>query len=86
MQTRIKMLAGALTLAVALSAQSAVAASPKPVPVGIDHYRGTWLEIGRMPMLLTDGCVAGYSSYRQGSAANEILVEDGCRVGTPQAG
>lgn len=84
MQTRIKMLAGALTLAVALSAQSAVAASPKPVPVGIDHYRGTWLEIGRMPMLLTDGCVAGYSSYRQGSAANEILVEDGCRVGTPQ--
>jgi len=59
MHTGIKQLIGALTLAVALSAQSASAASPKPVPVGSDHYRGTWLEIGRMPMLLTDGCVAG---------------------------
>ncbi|HCJ71781.1 lipocalin family protein [Agrobacterium pusense] len=84
MHTGIKQLIGALTLAVALSAQSASAASPKPVPVGSDHYRGTWLEIGRMPMLLTDGCVAGYSTYRQGRAANEVLVEDGCRVDSPQ--
>lgn len=84
MQTGYKRLIGALSLCVLLSAQSSAAAGAKPVPVGIDHYRGTWLEIGRMPMLLTDGCVAGYSTYRQGGSANEILVEDGCRVGSPE--
>ncbi len=69
------MLAGATTYAVA---------DPKVVKVGPDHYRGTWLEIGRTPMFLTDGCVAGYSSYRKGKAPDEILVEDGCHVDTPK--
>ncbi|MDP9757301.1 lipocalin family protein [Agrobacterium tumefaciens] len=74
---------GALTFSLFLFAGSAVSAAPKPVAVGLDHYRGTWLEIGRTPMLLTDGCVAGYSTYRQGASADEVLIEDGCRAGNP---
>jgi len=35
-------------------------------------------------MIITDGCVAGYSTYRQGKAPGAIQVEDGCRVGAPQ--
>lgn len=73
-----------LALAVIVSGTSLAHAEPKVVRVGPDHYRGTWLEIGRRPMYLTDGCVAGYSTYRQGPARNEILVEDGCREGTPE--
>lgn len=59
-------------------------AAPDVAKVGPDHYRGTWLEIGRTPMFLTDGCVAGYSTYRKGKAPREVLVEDGCRVDTPK--
>ncbi|WP_245442434.1 lipocalin family protein [Rhizobium chutanense] len=57
---------------------------PMVVKVGPDHYQGTWLEIGRRPMSLTNGCVAGYSTYHPGTSQNSILVEDGCRVGTPK--
>lgn len=60
-----------------------LSAAPRVVKVGPDHYRGTWLEIGRTPMFLTDGCVAGYSTYRQGKAKDEVSVEDGCRMDTP---
>lgn len=59
-------------------------ATPKVVAVGRDHYAGTWLEIGRTPMFITDGCVAGYTTYRAGRGAREILVEDGCREGNPR--
>ncbi len=58
-------------------------AAPEVVKVGPDHYRGTWLEIGRTPMFLTDGCVAGYSTYKRGKTPDEVLVEDGCYTGTP---
>ena len=61
---------------------SVASAEPRVVMVGPDHYRGTWLEIGRTPMWLTDGCVAGYSTYRPGKTKNRIMVEDGCREGT----
>ncbi len=59
-----------------------VSAEPGVVAVGKEHYRGTWLEIGRTPMWLTDGCVAGYSTYTPGKTAGEINVEDGCRIDT----
>ena len=75
---------GALTVSLLLFSGSLATAAPKPIAVDAGHYRGTWLEIGRMPMLLTDGCVAGYSTYRQGKSADEVLVEDGCREGTPR--
>ena len=73
-----------LAVAVAVSSTSLAQAEPNVVKVGPDHYRGTWLEIARKPMYLTDGCVAGFSTYRPGPSRNEILVEDGCRVDTPK--
>lgn len=75
---------GFLWLAGTLAPYTTAAAEPKVVEVGTDHYRGRWLEIGRRPMWLTDGCVAGYSSYRRGKSPDEVLVEDGCRVGNPE--
>ncbi len=73
-------------LAVAsLTASSALPAEDIHVAkVGIDHYRGKWLEIGRTPMFLTNGCVAGYSTYSRGKTPNEVAVEDGCRLGSPR--
>lgn len=58
-------------------------AEPQVVQVRSSHYKGTWLEIGRRPMWITDGCVAGYTTYRPGTRPDQILVEDGCREGTP---
>lgn len=45
-------------------------------------YTGTWHEIARRPMTITNGCVAGateYGSDRTGS----IQVLDSCRMGSP---
>lgn len=72
-----------MTFLLLFAAATGAIAGPKTVPVSMDHYRGKWLEIGRRPMWLTDGCVAGYSTYRRGKTPDEILVEDGCRVGKP---
>jgi len=73
-----------LMIGLVISFTTEATAAPKVVMVGPDHYRGTWLEIGRTPMFLTDGCVAGYSAYRRGTAPDEVLVEDGCHVDTPK--
>lgn len=75
--------AAALVTITMLAAATVASAEPNVVSVGRDHYRGTWLEIGRTPMWLTDGCVAGYSTYKPGRAPDEVEVEDGCRVDTP---
>jgi apolipoprotein D and lipocalin family protein len=72
-----------MALGAALSVLPAAAsADPSVVQVGSRHYSGTWLEIGRTPMWLTDGCVAGYTTYRT-VGASQILVEDGCYEGRP---
>jgi apolipoprotein D and lipocalin family protein len=84
MQHLWKCVIRALWLATTLAPQVTAAAEPETVKVGIDHYRGTWLEIGRRPMWLTDGCVAGYSTYRRGKSPDQVLVEDGCRVANPK--
>jgi apolipoprotein D and lipocalin family protein len=76
--------AGAVLFFGLLAPQASTAAEPEVATVGMDHYRGTWLEIGRRPMWLTDGCVAGYSTYRRGKSPDEVIVEDGCRVGNPK--
>lgn len=59
-------------------------AEPKVVKVGRDHYTGTWLEIARTPMKITDGCVAGYTTYKPSASSGIINVEDGCRTGSPK--
>ncbi|HEV7323307.1 MAG TPA: lipocalin family protein [Ensifer sp.] len=51
--------------------------------IGDDHYTGTWLEIGRTPMFITDGCVAGYTTYQKADEPKRVLVEDGCFEKTP---
>lgn len=46
-------------------------------------YDGLWLEIGRTPMKLTDGCVAGTTTYRLGGV-DRLRLRDTCRSDTPQ--
>ena len=46
-------------------------------------YSGRWLEIARLPMRLTDGCVAGATNYVVVSPTR-VDVRDTCQVGTPQ--
>ncbi|MDR6831290.1 apolipoprotein D and lipocalin family protein [Bosea sp. BE271] len=46
-------------------------------------YTGTWREIARRPMTITDGCVAGGTEYRPGRSAG-IQVLDFCRMGNPR--
>ncbi|MES2539626.1 MAG: lipocalin family protein [Pseudomonadota bacterium] len=46
-------------------------------------YTGRWLEIARLPMSLTDGCVAGATSYVIQSPTR-IGVRDTCQRDTPQ--
>jgi len=45
-------------------------------------YSGRWLEIARLPMRLTDGCVAGATNYTVVSPTR-VDVRDTCQVGTP---
>jgi apolipoprotein D and lipocalin family protein len=45
-------------------------------------YAGRWLEIARLPMRLTDGCVAGATNYVVVDA-RRVDVRDTCQVGTP---
>ncbi|RZI98343.1 MAG: lipocalin [Brevundimonas sp.] len=46
-------------------------------------YSGRWLEIARLPMRLTDGCVAGATNYVLVSRAR-VDVRDTCQIDTPQ--
>ena len=45
-------------------------------------YTGTWYEIGRRPMKLTDGCVAGGTTYTP-QGGDRVRVLDFCRAGSP---
>ena len=73
-------------VATLLAAAPAVQAGDAPpvAKVARDHYTGTWLEIGRTPMWITDGCVAAYTTYSRGLSPNRVMVEDGCRMGSPK--
>ena len=58
-----------LILALALAALSGAAFAKAPEPAKkIDpkvFYNGRWIEIGRRPMFITNGCVAGTTDYRR---------------------
>jgi apolipoprotein D and lipocalin family protein len=45
-------------------------------------YSGTWYEIGRRPMGLTDGCVAGGTTYTR-TGDLKVRVLDFCHQGSP---
>lgn len=44
-------------------------------------YTGTWLEVARRPMIITEGCIAGTSAYSL-SGKDKVAVKDACRVGS----
>ena len=73
----------ALAFAALTSPGGVARAEPAVVHIDKNHYRGTWLEVGRRPMWLTDGCVAGYTTYRPTPRDDQVIVEDGCHEGTP---
>jgi apolipoprotein D and lipocalin family protein len=70
-----------LTAGAAAAADAPKAPEPaKPVDAQ-SFFAGRWYEIGRTPMSLTDGCVAGYTDYlRKGQ---DLTQRDACRDKTP---
>lgn len=82
--------ASALLVVLALLGACATAGAPRgpgapQTAKSIDaarFYSGTWYEIGRRPMSLTDGCVAGGTTY-SGLAERRVRVRDFCHVGDP---
>lgn len=82
----MKIAIAGVSVALLLSACASLpsdAQAPKTATIQVSHYSGTWLEIARRPMWLTNGCVAGYTTYSPGAKPNEIAVEDGCHKDTP---
>jgi len=82
---RLMILGVALAASAAGAATSASAANaPEPAkPVDAQRlYVGIWREIGRRPMSLTDGCVAGATEYTM-EGANKVKVRDTCHTGVP---
>ena len=69
----------------ALAGCATVDASTSPLhpATSIDKarfYTGTWYEIGRRPMSLTDGCVAGGTTYTP-QGGDQVKVLDFCHRG-----
>jgi len=62
---------------------STVVRAPEPARRidAASHFTGRWYEIGRTPMKLTDGCVAGYTDYVR--ERGRLIQRDACRNGTP---
>jgi len=69
-------------LVLTLAAPAMAASAPEPLkPVDPDQlYQGQWLEIARKPMMITNGCVAGSTTYTRG-ADGKVDVVDACHHG-----
>jgi apolipoprotein D and lipocalin family protein len=65
-------------------APSAFAGSPPPTTTvdAAKFYTGTWYEIGRRPMSLTNGCVAGGTTYTP-QGGDDVTVLDFCHQDSP---
>lgn len=87
MTARIAAFAAA-ALALALSAcitQPKGPGAPEPARI-VDaerFYSGTWYEIARRPMGITDGCVAGATTYSN-LDGRRVDVRDTCRQENPE--
>jgi apolipoprotein D and lipocalin family protein len=84
--SRIILLSTALALAqiVSGSARAATAIAPEPSR-SVDAsklFDGQWVEIGRKPMKLTDGCIAGGTHYTP-RTSGRVDVVDTCHEKTP---
>jgi apolipoprotein D and lipocalin family protein len=81
MKTACLMTVLALTTGIAFADDAPKAPEPaKPVEAS-SFYAGRWYEIGRTPMSLTDGCVAGYTDYQPKDGG--LYERDACRDKTP---
>lgn len=87
----MRTLISAAAMSVALGLSGCVTApspdevrAPAPLkPVDLERfYSGRWLEIARLPMRLTDGCVAGATNYVV-VEPTRVDVRDTCQVDTP---
>lgn len=86
----MRIAAAALALSLGLSAcvtapSADQVRAPQPAKaVDLDRfYSGRWLEIARLPMSLTDGCVAGATNYVVVNPTR-VDIRDTCQVDTPQ--
>jgi len=80
---KIAALAAALAgLSLATAAQAAPPEPTKPVDPA-KFFTGRWYEIGRKPMSLTDGCVAGWTEYAPSDKPTQVKVLDACHDKTP---
>lgn len=81
----LKSVARSLSLILFISACASVSAQDRPKPIDPSRlYRGTWLEVARRPMWITDGCIAGTTGYRLGAQPNQVQVRDACRKGSEE--
>jgi len=71
----------AATLASGLAVAATAPAPSKPVDAA-RFYTGVWHEIGRRPMTITNGCVAGATEYRL-KTPTTLDVRDTCHDKTP---
>jgi apolipoprotein D and lipocalin family protein len=75
-----------LSVACVLAACATVTPTRAPQPSrpvdAAQFYTGAWREIGRRPMSITDGCVAGATAYTR-IDVNHVRVRDTCQQGAP---
>ncbi len=82
MKTALLITAMVMTAGIAFADEVPKAPEPaKPVDAA-SFYAGRWYEIGRTPMSLTDGCVAGYTDYQTKDGG--LYERDACRDKTPE--
>jgi apolipoprotein D and lipocalin family protein len=79
-------LAAAASLLSACASMSGAEAARAPEPAkavdAASFYTGRWYEIGRTPMKLTDGCVAGTTDYLKDDHGR-LRDLDACHADTP---
>ncbi|GAN81601.1 apolipoprotein D and lipocalin family protein [Acidocella aminolytica 101 = DSM 11237] len=64
--------------------QPTISAPPPVKSVDMSRlYTGTWYEVGRAPMNLTNGCVAGTTAYFA-NKKGQLMERDACRKNTPE--
>jgi apolipoprotein D and lipocalin family protein len=74
-----------LGLVLAGCATGPVTQAPQPA-AAIDparFYTGTWYEIARTPIFLTDGCVAGTTKFYE-RPDGQLVERDACHRGSPE--
>ena len=81
MKTILAALAVSAACATAAAAAPPIAPEPARPVDAASFFAGRWYEIGRTPMSLTDGCVAGYTDYLK--KGDRLTERDGCRDKTP---